>query len=134
MKITGSKTTIAASAETVFDFLSEPSNIQELLPKDKISDFQADPGGCSFKVQGGILIPLRITEKVIPTALHMNDGEKGPFPYELVIHIRPENAQSCSGYLEFEGDVNMFMKMMVEKPLTSLFEGMTKKLCQRFAQ
>jgi hypothetical protein len=62
----------------------------------------------------------------------MNDGDKGPFPYTLSIHIKAEGSNSCSGYIEFEGEVNMFMKMMVQKPLTSLFENMTKKLQLKF--
>lgn len=132
MKITGPKTTIDASAETVFDFLTKPANIELLLPEDKISHFISNAEGCSFKAQGGITIPLIFTNKEKPTAVHMNDGGKGPFPYELIIRIKPEGADSCSGYLEFDGDVNMFMKLLVEKPLTNLFEEMTKKLQEHF--
>lgn len=132
MKIKGTETVISASANEVFNFLSVPKNLEQLLPLDKITDFQADKEGCSFKVQGGILIPLIITEKVDSERIDMNDGGKGPFPYTLSIHIKEETKDSCSGYLEFEGEVNMFMKMMVQKPLTALFEGMTKKLKLKF--
>jgi len=132
MKITGPKTTINASAETVFEFLTKPANIELLLPEDKISDFTSNSEGCSFKAQGGITIPLIITKKVEPTAVHMNDGGKGPFSYELVIYINAESGDKCFGYLEFDGDVNMFMKLLVEKPLTNLFEEMTKKLQEHF--
>lgn len=132
MRIKGTKTSIHASAQEVFDFLIQPANIEELLPQDKISDFTANAEGCSFKVQGGILIPLIIEKTEEPTTIYMNDGEKGPFPYELTIHIQEESSNMCSGFLEFTGDVNFFMKMMVEKPLTTLFDGMTLKLHQRF--
>lgn len=132
MKITGPKTTINASAEIVFEFLTKPANFEVLLPEDKISDFTSNAEGCSFKAQGGITIPLIITKKVEPTSVHMDDGGKGPFPYELVIKIKPESASTCSGHLEFDGDVNMFMKMLVERPLTNLFEEMTKKLQEHF--
>jgi len=132
MTIKGTETSISTSAKEVFEFLSIPKNIEQLLPHDKISDFQADADGCSFKVQGGILIPLIITEKVDSQRIDMNDGEKGPFPYQLSIHIKALDENSCSGFLQFDGEVNMFMKMMVQKPLTSLFESMTKKLQLKF--
>jgi len=132
MKIKGTETVISASAAEVFNFLSVPKNLEQLLPLDKITDFQADDKGCSFKVQGGILIPLIVTETVDSERIDMNDGDKGPFPYTLSIHIKAGGNNSCSGYIEFEGEVNMFMKMMVQKPLTSLFENMTKKLQLKF--
>ncbi len=132
MTIKGTETTISTSAKEVFEFLCIPKNIEQLLPHDKISDFQADDKGCSFKVQGGILIPLIITEKVDSERIDMNDDDKGPFPYKLSIHIKAIDGKSCSGFLQFEGEVNMFMKMMVQKPLTSLFESMTKKLQLKF--
>ena len=132
MKITGPKTTINASAEMVFDFLTKPANIELLLPEDKISDFKSDSEGCSFKAQGGITIPLVMRKKEEPTKVVMDDDGKGPFSYELEINIKPENEKTCSGYLEFDGDVNMFMKLLVEKPLTNLFEEMTKKLQEHF--
>ncbi len=132
MKIKGTETVISASAAEVFNFLAVPKNLEQLLPLDKITDFQADEEGCSFKVQGGILIPLIITNTIPAERIDMNDGDKGPFPYTLSIHIKAEGSNSCSGYIEFEGEVNMFMKMMVQKPLTSLFENMTKKLQLKF--
>jgi carbon monoxide dehydrogenase subunit G len=132
MKIKGTETVISASAAEVFNFLAVPKNLEQLLPLDKITDFQADDEGCSFKVQGGILIPLIITNTIPAERIDMNDGDKGPFPYTLSIHIKAEGSNSCSGYIEFEGEVNMFMKMMVQKPLTSLFENMTKKLQLKF--
>jgi hypothetical protein len=42
---------VNASAERVFEFLSDARNIEHLLPKDKISDFQSDEKGCSFKAR-----------------------------------------------------------------------------------
>ena len=132
MKITGPKTTINASAETVFSFLTKPANLELLLPEDKISDFKSDSAGCSFKAQGGITIPLIMTETIEPEVVKMDDGGKGPFSYELIINIKPESQHACSGHLEFDGDVNMFMKLLVERPLTNLFEEMTKKLQEHF--
>jgi hypothetical protein len=40
----------------------------------------------------------------------------------------------CEGYIAFDGEVNMFLKMMVEKPLTNLFNYMSDKLKVHFDQ
>lgn len=122
---------VNAPAQKVFEFLSNAANIEQLLPEDKISDFQSDEKGCSFKAQGGIVIPLIYSVKEPNTKIVMESGEKAPFSYTLSIILK-ETGSTCEGHLEFEAQINMFMKMMVEKPLTNLFGVMTKNLQKQF--
>ncbi len=122
---------VNAPAQKVFEFLSDSKNMEHLLPTDKISDFQSDEKGCSFKAQGGIVIPLIYVSKEPNTKIVMESGDKAPFSYTLSIILK-ETGDTCEGHLEFEANINMFMKMMVEKPLTSLFVVMTKNLQKQF--
>lgn len=122
---------VNASAQQVFEFLSDARNIAYLLPQDKISEFQSDENGCSFKAQGGIVIPLIYVSKEPFSKIVMESGEKAPFSYTLSIILK-ETGATCEGHIEFEANINMFMKMMVEKPLTSLFVVMTKNLQKQF--
>ena len=130
MELKGNKVTIKATKEAIKDFLVIPSNIWHLLPKDKVSDFKADENGCSFKVQGGITISL-LNNSSTDNTLLLKSGEKTPFPFELKIHLE-ENDDSTEGYIVFNGEVNMFLKMMVEKPLSALFNYMSEKLKGQF--
>ncbi len=133
MKISTDASVIQASAEDVFNFLSEAKNIEVLLPADKISDFKYDENGCSFKAQGGIVIPLIYQDKTPFSKIDMKSGEKAPFSYVLSILIQRKDENSSTGHIEFEADINMFMKMMVEKPLKSLFDVMTSNLQRHFS-
>jgi len=54
-------------------------------------------------------------------------GEKAPFPFTLEVFIN-EKGSSTEGYLLFNGEINMFLKMMVVKPLTHLFDHMADQL------
>jgi carbon monoxide dehydrogenase subunit G len=127
MKIDSNKVLVNADIETVFDFLSNAENLIHLLPKDNISDFTADQQQCSFKVQGGFNISLVHVNAEKPTILHLKSGEKSPFPFNLSVHLKTVENKT-EGYLAFDGQVNMFLKMMVEKPLTNLFNYMSHKL------
>ena len=76
MKIDSEKVLVNAKAETIFEFVKNPRNLEELLPKDNITDFQANDTQYSFKVQGGIVITL-IQETVEPhSKIVMKSGEK----------------------------------------------------------
>jgi len=45
-----------------------------------------------------------------------------------------ENGSLTDGYIHFDGEVNAFLKMMVEKPLSALFNYMSEKLKSHFEQ
>lgn len=127
MKIDSEKTIINASAEEVFNYLSNAENIGNLLPKDGVKDFKGEQTQCSFKVQGGITISLIQTELVANDQIKMKSGEKSPFPFDLTIHLQQREG-STEGYIAFDGEVNAFLSMMVKTPLTNLFNYMSHKL------
>lgn len=116
MNITSEKASVNTNTQTVFEFLSQASNIEKLLPTDQISDFQSNDEGCSFKVQGGFTIPLIYVDKVANSRIDMKSGEKAPFKYTLSI-LLAEDGSTSVGHIEFNADINLFMKMMVEKQI-----------------
>lgn len=131
MNIKSEKSKIHAPVEDVYQFLANAENIGKLLPENEVKDFQGDREQCSFKVQGGITISL-IQDQLEPNALiKMKSGEKSPFPFELSIKMS-ENNNTTEGYIDFDGEVNSFLKMMVKKPLTNLFNHMTNALRKHF--
>ena len=132
MKLLSEKVEIGTSSDKVLDFIEIPSNIKFLLPIDKISDFKSDENSCSFKVQGGITISLLNNGREADNKLFLKSGEKSPFPFELTIYAESKDDKSI-GYIEFDGELNAFLKMMVEKPLSALFNYMSKKLSEQFS-
>lgn len=118
---------IAASTEQVFNFLNDFNNIEKLLPTDKISDWQATADDCSFKIQNAAVIPL-VKESTVPTSkINIKSGDNAPFPFTLEVFINEQDG-GTTGYLLFNGEINMFLKMMVVKPLTHLFDHMADQL------
>ena len=118
---------IAVSATKVFDFLNDFNNIEKLLPADKISDWQATKDDCSFKIQNAAVIPLVKSSTEPVSKINIISGDNAPFPFTLEVFIN-EKGPGASGYLVFNGEINMFLKMMVVKPLTHLFNHMAESL------
>jgi hypothetical protein len=130
MQILSQEVEIHATTNQVLDFISISSNIEKLLPQDKISDFKFEENSCSFKVQGGIIISL-IQSGRDENKLYLTSGQKSPFPFKLTIHTFTTN-EGCKGFIEFNGEVNAFLKMLVEKPLSALFNYMTNQMKEQF--
>ncbi len=130
MDLKSDKVAISASVEDVHAFLSDARNLELILPHDKISDFKADEKQCSFKVQGAIIISL-IQNGSEATKIFLKSGEKSPFPFKLTVNLEGKGLKT-EGFIEFDGEVNSFLKMMVEKPLQALFNFMSHKLEEHF--
>lgn len=133
MRIDSTKVKVAANQEKVAAFLKDSQNLIHLLPKEQISDWKATANECSFKVQGAVVISLIQDGSEANSKIFMRSGEKSPFPFTLTLHIEPDGENS-EGYIAFDGEVNVFLKMMVEKPLTALFNIMSANLKAHFDQ
>lgn len=132
MIIQSTSVSVKASIASVRAFLSDAQNISFLLPKDKISEFQATTEQCSFKAQGGILINLLFDEQN-DQIVRYRSGEGSPFSFSLSISLQDEG-ETCIGQVTFDGQVNGFMKVLIEKPLKSLFEQMSIQLKAHFEE
>lgn len=132
MKIQSTTVIVDASKSEIISFLSNAENLWLILPQEKISDFKANENSCSFKVQGGIIISL-VENGHDSNKLFLKSGEKTPFPFTLTVYLDEKNDKT-QGYLLFDGEVKPFLKLLVEKPLTALFNYMSEKLKAHFEQ
>ncbi|MBK9478654.1 MAG: hypothetical protein IPN99_07415 [Bacteroidetes bacterium] len=118
---------VAKKAENVFNYLSNFTNFKTLMPH-QVTEWEATENECTFNLNGMAKIGMRITDKVPHNQLKIVSFGKVPFDFTLNIHITETGDNSCKGQLIFESDINPFMKMMVEKPLTHFFNGLAQKL------
>lgn len=61
--------TIPAAIETVFETLSDFSNLERLrdkIPEDKVQNFSCDPDNCRFTISPAGNIAIRIVERAAP--------------------------------------------------------------------
>ncbi|MDX2360939.1 MAG: hypothetical protein QNK23_09045 [Crocinitomicaceae bacterium] len=133
MKIDSSKVIVTASKEEISEFLKDANNLLHLLPQDKINEFKSSVEECSFKVQGGITISLIQDGQEGTDKLFLKSGKFSPFPFRLTIFLTDVEG-GTEGYINFDGQVSPFLKMMVEKPLSNLFNYMTQKLHEHFTK
>ncbi len=129
MKIESKKGVINRPSKEVYTYLMDMNNFKNLLPADKISNWVSDEKSCSFKIQGATTISFIIESSVEPNLIHLISGDESPFAFNLDIHLVEENG-TTKGYQVFSADIDMFMKMMVEKPLQNLFDFIVDRLEQ----
>ena len=127
MNIESTKTSIANSQKAVYDFLMDLNNVESLLPEGKFTEWKGSYDECSFKMQG-FSLTLKKESSTPNSEIKLISGEDSPIDFDLSIFIEEKGQESSEAFLICEARVNTFLKMMIEKPLTSLFNHMSEKL------
>lgn len=115
-----------SKTEGLYDFMGDFNNFKHLLPEDKIENFECTSDQCSFCIKGLMPLTIKIKEKTPKTKITFETLGLAKFVFTLHIHLLPEQKTN----VELEGDMNPFIKVMAEKPLTDLVNTMASKLAK----
>lgn len=132
MKIETQHQNVNANQEEVFNFLMDMRNFEELFPKDKIKNWEAKEDACSCELKSMGRIGLKRVAATPHTLIYLDSHGKTPLKFHLNIFIEGEGNTSVV-HLEFDGEINPFMKMMIEKPLTDFFDKLVIRLVEKYA-
>lgn len=127
-RIESKKTEVNNSQENIFNFLTDFNNFEKLMPTDKVSEWTSNTNECSFTINGMATIGMRIIEKSPFSSIKIVSHGKNPFEFTLNVNIEAISADKSVAQLIFAADINPFLKMMVEKPLTNFFNMLADKL------
>lgn len=116
--------TCGQTPEFLYAHISEPSNLEALLPKEYVQSFHAEGDGCTFKVTGGFDIVLKRSEGEAPRVVRYASQKGTPIRFTLDVIIEPVGTATSTVQIKCDADLNPFMKMMAEKPLQNIFQGM----------
>jgi carbon monoxide dehydrogenase subunit G len=126
-KIESGITTINRPDSLVFDFLQDFNNFSHLMP-EQVINWQATADTCSFEIKGLATLGMRIIEKVPNSQIHMKGEGKIPFEFFLKSFINPVNEGASNVQLVIEAEMNPFIWVMAEKPLTNFVNMLVVKL------
>lgn len=114
---------INASDESIFNLLKDLRNYEVLFPAEKIKNWTATEKACSFLLKGMSTIEMEVKSLQSPENIKLKSGTKAPFKFDIdiVIEASKEEENLTALQLIFKAEMNAFVKMMVEKPLTAFF-------------
>ena len=116
--------TTKSSTDSLFDFMGDFHHFKHLLPEDKIDNFECTTEQCSFSIKGLTALTIKIKERQPKSKITFETSGLAKFVFTLHIHLLPNQTTN----VQLEGDMNPFIKVMAEKPLTDLINTMASKL------
>lgn len=131
MNLQSPKITIPKSTSKVFDFLSNLKNFEKLMPEN-ISKFELlEKDKFIFALSG---MPEIVLEKKSEDAFNsiVLGSAAGKLDFALETVITELSQQQSQVQLNFSGDFNPMVAMMIKGPITKFIETLVKKIPDTF--
>jgi len=128
MKISGTKVKTNKSAQEMFEFLTQLENFEQLMP-ESIQKFLVEGESFLFALKGMPEIRLVLKEKDEFSRVVLG-AASSKLSFSLIANIEATSDSTSEVELNFEGQFNPMMAMMVKKPLTSFINTLTENLAK----
>lgn len=127
MNLESPKVSVQKSAQNLFDLLSDVKNFEQLMPEN-IAKFEViGADAFIFGLKGMPEIKLVIKEKVAPNKLVLG-AASDKLPFTLTASIEAVSDTSSDVKLDFEGDFNPMMAMMIKRPIQKFIETLAENM------
>lgn len=127
MNLESPKVTIEKSAHHIFTALAAVKSYEILMPEN-ISKFEVlEDDIFNFGLKGMPEIKLKMKEKT-PHSKVVLAAASDKLPFTLTANIDKISDSSCAVQLNFEGDFNPMMAMMIKGPITKFMETLVENM------
>ncbi len=113
---------INASAEKIFTFLSDFNNFRNLIPEDRVKDWESTEDTCSFSVESLGRFGLRIIEKEPHKLIKITSDDQTPVSLILWTQIQEVEENDSRLRITVDVNVNPFMAVMIKNPLQNFVD------------
>lgn len=127
MNIETPKTTVEKSAESIFNSLSNIENFEKLMPSNLQKFEIINPETFKFSLKGMPEIELKVKER-IPNSKLILDSANEKLSFSLVANLTEISEDKTDVQLNFEGNFNAMMAMMIKGPITKFMEAISSNM------
>ena len=127
MNLESPKISVSKSPEDVFNFLTDIKNFESLMPEN-ISKFEVlSEDKVLFALKGMPEIVLKKKEVIPPNKIVLG-AAGGKIDFALIANITEIDATSSEVKLDFTGDFNPMMAMMIKSPISKFIETLATSI------
>lgn len=119
---------ILANQERVYQLIADFSNLQGMIPADKVKDFTSDTDSCSFTVDKLGKFGMHIIEREPNKQIKVASDPTVPFKFNLWIQLKEVDESDTRVKVTLKANLNPIMKMAAKKPLTEFVEMLVSRL------
>ena len=115
------------STKNLFDRLSAIENFETLMP-ESVSKFELiNSESFLFSIKGMPTFKLKIEKKLTSKKIVLKSVES-KITFYLIGHINESDFKNSTFQIEFKGQLNPMMEMMVKNPLQTFIDDLSKNV------
>ena len=127
MNLESPKVAVSKSAQELFDLLTDVRNFEKLMP-DNIAKFEViGDDAFIFGLKGMPEIKLKMKEKVAPNKVVLG-AASDKLPFTLTASIEAVSDNNSDVKLDFVGEFNPMMAMMIKGPIGKFIETLATNM------
>jgi len=127
MNLESPKVTVEKSAEYLFNALSDVKNYEKLMP-ESIAKFEVLGDDIfNFGLKGMPEIKLRLKEGVPFSKVNLA-AASDKLPFTLIANLDTISETSTAVQLQFQGEFNPMMAMMIKGPISKFIETLAENM------
>jgi hypothetical protein len=127
MNLESQKVTVAKSSEYIFNALSDVQNFQKLMP-ESIAKFEVlSDDAFIFGLNGMPEIKLKMKDKIAFNKVVLGAASE-KLPFTLTANINALSDTDTEVQLDFTGEFNPMMAMMIKGPISKFIETLAQNM------
>ncbi len=127
MKLESPKVTAEKDQQELYTFLTNVENYEQIMPSSKEKFEVISEDSFLFQLKGMPEIRLKIVETKEPELVVLG-STSDKFPFKLSTHISDAGAGKSEVDMDFEGNFNPMMSMMIKGPLKKFITALTENI------
>lgn len=129
MELQSDKVTVQKSQHELFDFLTDVSNYEQIMPESKEKFEVKSQDTFAFALKGMPEIALQIKDTREPEYIKLG-STSDKFDFSLDVEIEAAGENQSQAQLFFHGKFNTMMAMMVKGPLKKFISNLSDNLAK----
>lgn len=128
MKIESRIGKIEERDEKIFQFLSSFKNFEDLIPQDKINNWEATEESCRFSINGIGEVGLKIVDKEPNKVIKYSGDNLAKLDFNFWIQLKQVADLDTRVKVTFKADFNPMLNMVAKKPLQEFVDLLVDRL------
>ncbi len=116
------------TVEKIYNFLSDFNNFKDLIPEDKIKNWESSADSCRFTIDSIGEAGMQIVEKQPYGLIKVASKVNNKIEFNFWIQLKQTGEKDTRIKLTIKADVNPMLRMIVKKPLQTFLDSIIDRL------
>ena len=112
----------------IYNFLTDFNNFKDLVPQDKVKDWESDEDSCRFKIDPVGQTGFKIIEKEPYKLIKLANLSQTAYDFSFWVQLKQIAPKETAIRLTMDVNLNPMMAMMAKKPIQNFLDKLVDQV------